>query len=469
MLKNTFSVFKDKSVMKLIFHLAWPTILEHALQTLVSYVDTAQVGAIGASASAAVGVTGSTNWLINAPMYAISIGVLSCISQAIGAKDEKLVRKAASQSVLIAVILGTLWGITALLLSPHIPVWLGASAEIQKDAFNYFAIICIPMPFRFAGIIFGAALRAAGDTKAPLFNNLIMNIVSVSLNFLLINPSSTHNIFGHSFTLWGAGLGVRGAAISTAIAFTIGGSLMFLSMRRNSHLKFKRLRYDQPVMTRCIRIGMPIVASRVSVCLGHVLFTSIITRLGITAIAAHSIAITAEQAFYIPGFGMQSAASTLAGYALGEKNVKKEKQYSFVVACISVGLMTLLAVFLFIFAAPIMAIFTRDTAVIQLGSSLLKIVALSEPLYAGSIVLEGIFNGVGYNKIPFVYSTFAMWGVRILFSYLCVFHWDMGLTAVWICMIGDNILRCILLGLHYLKSHWREKSGFLSLNMPEYD
>ena len=83
---------RDRELMRTIFHLAWPTVTEQALQTVVQYVDTAQVGRISADASAAVGLTSTTTWLVNAPMWAMAMAVLSCVSQALGARDEARAR-----------------------------------------------------------------------------------------------------------------------------------------------------------------------------------------------------------------------------------------------------------------------------------------------------------------------------------------------------------------------------------------
>ena len=89
----------DRSLLRQIGRLAWPTVTEMALQTLVQYVDTAQVGRIGVQASAAVGLTSTTTWLVNAPIGAMAMGVLACISQALGARDEERARRTADQSL----------------------------------------------------------------------------------------------------------------------------------------------------------------------------------------------------------------------------------------------------------------------------------------------------------------------------------------------------------------------------------
>lgn len=171
-----------------ISNLAWPTVAEHALQTIVVYADTAQVGRIGYSASAAVGLTAATMWLVCAPLWALAMGVLSCVSRAIGANERKLVKDIAGQAVLITLVAGL--GLTAITLgiAPFLPSWLGADMAIQRNASLYFAIVCSPMFFQASNIIFAAILRATGDSNTPMRINVLMNALNILLNFILINP-----------------------------------------------------------------------------------------------------------------------------------------------------------------------------------------------------------------------------------------------------------------------------------------
>lgn len=435
--------FQDRALLKSIFVLAWPTVVEQALQTVVSYADTAQVGAIGAQASASVGLTTSMMWLINAPMFAFGMGTLSVISRALGAGDRDTAQKAGIQAIWLTVFLGVVEGFIAVLISPFLPGWLGAEAEIQKDAALYFGVVSLPMLFRSSSIVLAAVLRATGNTRTPMIFNAIMNALNIFLNYLLIGPAQ---------------LGVLGAAIATAVAYVVGGTLMFISVLRNPTLELRHIRphFHWLIMRRCINVGLPIAGERITACFGQVIFTSLIARLGTVAVAAHAIAITAEQAFYIPGYGMQAATATLCGFSAGEKNEKKLMQYSSSICIIAIILMGLLSTLLFFIPQIILSIFTPDRSVIALGTILLKIVAFSEPFFAAAIIMEGVFNGVGDTKVPFIISVSTMWGIRILFSFLVVNVLHFGLPVVWLCMVGDNVIRCILLLTRYFRGKWKK-------------
>lgn len=448
---------RDKELRNTIFHLAWPTITEQALQTIVQYVDTAQVGRINVRASAAVGLTSTTMWLVNAPIWAIAMGVLACVSQSLGAKDAVRARRAASQSVLLTLIAGISLTVLTLAISPFLPGWLGAREDIYQDTARYFAIVCAPMLFRAASIIFAAVLRAVGNTKTPMLINILMNLSNIILNFLLINPSSSWTLGGTKFFIPGAGLGVTGAAIATAFSYVAGGTLMTVYAMHSSLFseKSQLFRYDSTAMRQCMSISVPIAADRITVMLGQVVFTSLVARLDTVSIASHTIALTAEQAFYVPGFGMQSAAATLAGYNIGSQNETKLMEYSSAITTLAVILMTSMSAVLFLFPEAIMSLFTPDQQAIALGGQVLRVVAVSEPFYAVVIILEGTFNGAGDTRVPFLMSVFTMWGVRIVSTWFCVNVFHLGLTAVWGCMVADNMTRFLLMSHRYRGRRWR--------------
>ena len=302
---------KSRGMVGEIVALSWPTVVEQALQTVVQFADSAMVGRIGAQASASVGMTTSVTWLVNAPLFAMGVGVLATIARASGAGDTDTAKRAASQSILLALILGIAVGVLTVGISPFLPGWLGADHALHADGSAYFAIICAPMLFRASIVIFGSVLRAVGDMKTPMAVNLSVNAINVVLNYFLIYETHAARLGALSLTIPGAGLGVTGAAVATAISYVVGGIAMFLAMLHNRKVSPRGLglRLDRRIMGDCVRIGAPVALSRVGACLGQVVFSSQVTRLGTTALAAHSLALTAEQAFYIPGYGMQAAAT----------------------------------------------------------------------------------------------------------------------------------------------------------------
>lgn len=120
----------DRNLLAAIFALSWPTVLEQTFQTAVQYVDTAMVGQIGADASAAVGITTTSGWLLLGAFSAMGVGVLSCVAKAIGAKDYERASGALVQAILISLVAGTVLGAIAIAVSFSLPVWLGAGEDM---------------------------------------------------------------------------------------------------------------------------------------------------------------------------------------------------------------------------------------------------------------------------------------------------------------------------------------------------
>ena len=448
-----------------ILSLAWPTMLEQLMQTAVQYIDTAMVGSLGTHATAAVGSTTTINWLIGSSVSALSIGLLAFVSQACGSGDREKAARASSQAVLITAVVGTLFTVLTLSLSSMVPVWMQVDPAIRKVAGTYFFILYTPMLFRTASIIFGTLLRAVGDTRTPMKVGIWMNVINVVLNFLLIYPTDVY--FG--VTIPGAGLGVVGAAIASAAAFAYGGLAITLKLWKHPMIspRGQKLTPDWQILKPCLKVALPNALQRFGTSLGYVAFAAMINSLGEISTAAHTIANTVESAFYIPGYGMQTAAATLAGNALGAKDEKRIWDLGKMILLIEVVLMILSGGALFVFAPDMMCLFSRDAQVIALGAVVLRMVAVSEPFYGVSIIIEGMLQGMGKTMMPFVCNIIGMWGIRIIGTFLCTQLLGMGLISAWSCMIAHNMLLFILFSLYFRSGKWNPLRQKTSLKLQE--
>lgn len=424
----------NRDILRTLIALSIPTLLEEMLRTLLQYVDTAMVGRLGEQATAAVSVTTTITWLVNSISFAAGVAVLAMISKAVGGGDEELVRKIAQQALLLTAVFGVVTGGISILLSPYIPVWMGAEEAVRKPASVYFTIISIPMLFRSATIILGAAIRGTKDTKTPMLINAGSNLLNAVLNYLLI---------------YTAGLGVAGAAIASAVSYTLAGILMFAAFRRSRLLRWEwsSFRIEKNLLKECAGIGVPVLGTNITSCLGYVVFAGLVSGMGTTIFAAHSIAVTAETMFYIPGYGLRTATSTLVGISLGENNKRKLQAVSRLSILMTVGMMCISGVILYLVSYPLMCLFTPVPVVAGLGAEMLKLVAFSEPFFGLMVVLEGIYYGMGRTRYAFLAETGSMWGIRILFTFLCVTVWKLDLRAVWYCMIADNVCKALLFTL----------------------
>ncbi len=444
------------STIGVIWALAWPTMLEQLMQTAVQYIDTAMVGSLGTGATAAVGATTTVNWLIGSTISALGVGFLSFIARAYGANDKKAASRAVSQAVLAVLVSGIFFTIVTLSLSPVIPRWMQVDENILELSSKYFFILYLPMLPRAASIIFGTVLRAAGDTKSPMKIGVLVNLVNVVLNFLLIYPTRIITIGNLSFTMIGANLGVIGAGIASAVSFTVGGLVITLILWHHPIVspKGESIKPDMNILKPCLKVAIPNMLQRFGTSLGYVAFAAMINSLGEISTATHTIANTVESAFYIPGYGMQTAAATLAGNAYGAKDEKRMKELASMFIPLEIGLMILSGGCLFLLASPLMKIFSSSVEVISLGTTVLRMVAISEPFYGFSIILEGMMQGIGNTREPFIYNILGMWGMRIVGTFICTQLLGFGLVSAWACMIAHNLLIFTLYLICYIRGRW---------------
>lgn len=438
-----------------ILSLALPTMLEQFLATAVQYIDTAMVGTLGTHATAAVGATATVNWLINGTVSAIGVGFLSYISKACGAGDRDRAKRAAAQAVLVTLVVGIGFTVLALALSTRVPVWMRADPSIQELASQYFFVMYTPMLARSAILLFGNLFRAVGDSKTPMRVGLMVNLINVAGNLLLIYPTRVW----HGLTLYGAGWGVVGAAAASAAAYFVGGIVITAALWRHPRISPRgfSLKPESAILRPCLQVALPNALQRFATSLGYVAFAAMVNSLGETATAAHTIANTVESAFYVPGYGMQMAAATLAGNALGAGEHKKINHLAGMLLTLEVAMMVVSGGLLFLFAPNMMGLFSADAAVIALGAVVLRMVAVSEPFYGVSIILEGMMQGMGQTMLPFVIGVTGMWGVRIVGTFLCTQIFGMGLISAWACMIAHNLLIFVLLTACYRTGRWKPK------------
>ena len=187
----------------------------------------------------------------------------------------------------------------------------------------------------------------------------------------------------------------------------------------------------------------------------HVASTVIVAPLGPVAIAANAFAITAESFCYMPGYGLEEAATTLVGQSLGAARKDIARRFARITIWMGAIIMTLLAAVMYAFAPQLMGLLSTDPDVVALGARVLRIEAFAETFYAVSIVAYGACVGAGDTMVPTIFNFAGMWVVRIA---LAVFLTPrLGLMGYWIAMCLDLNIRGLLFLLYIRGDRWMRK------------
>lgn len=449
----------DKSIspQRKVWALAWPAVVEQMLLTIVTYVDAAMVGSVGVTATAAVGVNSSVIWLLQGIMGGLAVGASVLVAKKIGEGSMSEAKDFLRQSVLAMLIMGAVLTLLGqLILVPYLASWMGAEAELIGPAGLYMRIVSAAFLFQVFLSVGGAIIRGTGDTRTPMVYNVISNVVNLAGNFLFIYPTRTISVLGMEFTMWGAGMGVGGAALGTSCAFFVAGSLTMLhlfSPKRPFSVSLKDdFRPNRKVLGQMVQLSVPSTFERVTLSSGQMVITALVTGMGSSVLAAHQLANTAESICYMPVFGFNVAVTTLVAQALGAGEKKMAREYGEL--CLKYGFLIMIgcAVLMFILAPNMISLFIGDAAVIALGARMLRIEALAEPALAIATVAPGILRGAGDTRWPFYISVIGMWIVRLTLALFCIKVLGMGLEGIWIPMALDWVARAAI-------SMWRLKGG----------
>ncbi len=445
-----------KQEVSAVLRLSWPAILEQLMLTMIQYIDTAMVGSLGPQATASIGVTSSTIWLLNSLLGATAIGFSVQVAQYIGAGNYQQAKNVTRQSLAFTLLAGIFMAVAATALSFPLPGLLGAEPAIQQDASLYFRIVGLAMPFTQISVLLSSLFRSAGDTRTPMLFNILINCCNVVLNFLFIYPSRTIELLGRQWWIPGVGMGVPGAAVGSAISVAFVSVLFLIVLYRRKWNLQIHLRESYRMTKSCLRamarIAAPQATARSALNLAQIVVTFMVTSLGTQAVAANSLAVTAEALCYQPGFGIAAAATALVGQAVGASRKDLALRFSKVCCWLGMGIMTGCGVLMFIFAEPLMSLFTPDGNVIALGAHVLRIEAFAEPLFAASIVVTGAFSGAGDTKWIFYINLISMWGIRLTLAALLLPV--LGLSGVWVAMACELCVRGLLCIFRMNRGKW---------------
>jgi len=428
---------------KMIFRLSIPAILAQISSIIMQYIDASMVGRLGAGDSASIGLIASSTWLIGGLCSAASTGFSVLIAKRIGAKDFKGARSLVNTGLFFTAVFSLFLAVTACAISPFLPVWLGGDESICSGASVYFLVFSCSIPVFQLNITSAGMIQCSGNMKVPGALEIIMCVLDVLFNAVLIFPSSTHVLFGLRFKVYGAGLGLFGSALGTALAeLCVTLILLYYLLAKSKELRLRKNEktpFSFSEVRRALKIALPVAAEQIITCSAYIAFTRIVSPLGTIALAANSFSITAESLCYMPGYGIGSASSTIIGQSIGAKRNSLSIRLGRLATLTGVGLMSFGGILMFFLAPYMIGILTPDPQIRQLGSEVLRIEAFAEPLYAASIVATGVFRGAGDTIVPTCINLFSMWLIRIpLAAFLAS---GFGLRGVWTAMCVELCIR----------------------------
>ncbi len=448
--------------LNLIIQLSIPSILAQLTTIMMFYIDASMVGSLGARASASIGIVESTTWLFGGLTSAAALGFSVQAAHFIGANDFEKARQVFRQGLMATALFTVILTTICVCIAKPLPVWLGGGADICGDATAYFTIYCLSLPVYQIGILSSSMLKCSGNMRVPSLMSILMCLLDVVFNFFLIYETRPVSVFGTELTVPGAGMGVPGAALGTALAYAVTGvMLIWFATVKSPELSLKNEKWTFAPMWNYLRnaakVSLPMGAQYMMMSGAQIVSTMIVAPLGNIAIAANTLAITAESLCYMPGYGIGDAATTLVGQSIGAGRRQLARSFAYRTVFMGMGVMAFMGLVMYIFAPEMIGVMTPDEQVRLLGSQSLRIEAFAEPMFAAAIVTYSVCLGAGDTLIPATMNLASMWLVRLtLAAHLAPTY---GLRGVWMAMAVELTLRGTIFLIRLFSGKWLKK-GF---------
>jgi multidrug resistance protein, MATE family len=426
-----------------IVRLAAPIVGMNLSIALLGFTDTLFMGRISTTAVAAVGLGGLVFFTLVLLARGTVNGIVPFASQAFGAKDFKAVARALQHFLWLALIsclaIPLFW-----LAFPFIFALAGAEAAVTATALEFVNIRLFEIPFVLVTTVLIGFLTSLGDSRRPMLLMWAQVLLNIVFNWVLVLGN-----------LGFPALGVRGSAIATVTATAIGAVLTVWVVFSRRKVLGLNLEWDVPKagdLLAILRVGAPLGIMEFVEVGAFTAFLALTGRLGTAELAATQVANQISALAFMPGFGFSVAASSLVGRFVGARDIPTAIRAGYQAVWLCVAWMGMVGVGFWVFAEPMMRLFSSDANVIALGSSVLKLMAIYQVFDAANIVFRAALAGAGDTRFTAVATVISSWTLMLGGGWLLAFVFKLGLLGAW----GGPFVYLTLLSFVYW---WRWRSG----------
>lgn len=408
---------------KMIRRLAVPTSVGYFFNTMFNVVDTYYGGTVSTEALAALSMSFPVFFLIISVGAGISTGATALIGHALGAGDRGAARHLSAQTISFGLVNGAAVGVFGLLLGAHLFRMLGATGEVLALALQYMNAVFAGSVFFLVNYVANSILNATGDSRS--FRNFL--VAGFIMN-LILDPW---------FLYGGLGippLGLAGIAWATVAVQASGNVYLLARVRHSGMLSGFAPRDLLPARKAYLELakqGFPSSMNMMTVALGVFVITWFVGRFGSTAVAGYGIATRIEQIALLPVMGMNVATLALVAQNHGARQLERVVETIRTALRAGILLMTVGTAALFILARPLMALFTYDRAVVEIGVSYLRIEAFVQMAYIILYTSVAVLQGLKKPVFPLLIGVMRQVVLPLPVFYLLAVALDKGLHGIW--------------------------------------
>ncbi|MGM0396735.1 MAG: MATE family efflux transporter [Bacillota bacterium] len=445
-------LLNNDNLYKTTLYLAWPVIIQSLLQVSVGTIDIKMVGSVGVDAISAVGTSRNIIMILMVLVIAISTGTTAMVARFVGKDDAEGASVAAGQAFLLSLLLSAFIVPMGMLTNEFSLRLLGVTDEVLQLAVQYMKVFFLAVPFFLLHFMAKSIFQGAGDTRTPLYIDILMNIINVIGNYIFI-----FGMFG--FPAFGVAGAAMGTALSRIISVIIGWGAL-LSGKFDVKVRWKDM--VTPIWKasrQIVNIGVPAGLQGLSRNATTFVMFAVLTRTldAEFAVPAFVIGTNLNQYALMPGLAIGTAAATLSGMNLGARQYDRAEASGRATAILGAGVMFGISLLFIIFSDPFINFFLNESnqSVVRIGKIFLIVIGISEPFHAASIIFSRTMQGAGYTKKPFQ-ITFVSWVViRVLMAIIFGLLLGMDSTGVWIAISATNVISGVWAYAVFKQGKWK--------------
>ena len=423
--------------------LAWPGIVENVIAFSGQAAIFAFVGQLGAVATSAVGAAFQFSFLLFPIWRSLAIGTIAHVSRRMGEGRPHLAADVTRQSLLVGAIAGLGVGSTFIVFAAPLLRLLGASEDVVATGTPILAVIGAGSVFQTVWFIGVSAVRAAGDSRTPMWLAVASAALSVPLAYLFIDVVR---------------VGPIGAAYAVVLDGAVICALVVAVLWRGSadlRLGDGSWRLDRATVRSIFAISLPSAAESAMFSFGILALSGFAFRLGTAPGAAHQIVNQVESLSFLPCIAFSGAASALVGQALGMGDPQRATRSGWVAVRMAVLWSTTAGIAFMVVPQLLLGVFTNDERVVQAGVGALAIVGIAQPAQALIFTLGGALRGAGDTRFPLIATVVNWFVVRLPLAYVLAFPLGLGLAGVWAGIAADYFVRAGLLAWRFNSGAWQ--------------
>lgn len=409
---------------KATFLLAYPVVISQLGHIMVGVVDTAMVGQIGTIEQAAVALSNSLYTLVLVFGLGVSYGITPLVAAADSSKNHSENAALLKHSIIINTVLGILLFVLLIAISPVLNLF-NQKQEVVDLAIPFLNVMMLGMiPLCiFSG--FKQFTEGLSFTRIAMLITIGSNLLNVLLNYLMI--------FGH----WGfPEMGLMGSCWASFISRVIMALAMFYYVYYNKHFKiywqgFNFRNISKELTKKILGIGIPSGLQWVFEVGAFAFAVVMIGWISPDAQAAHQIALSIAASTYMMASGLSAAASVRVGNQLGLKSKEGVRTAGFSAFVMVLVFMSLMAILFILFQHYLPTLFSKESNVISIATSLIVIAAFFQLSDGIQVVGLGALRGVKDVKIPTIITLIAYWAIGLPMSYVFGFQMHLGVEGIW--------------------------------------